>query len=427
METNIISPVKPILVVDCGSSGTRIYHVGRLSSNNNLFCTKIGKTIPKIVDAILNTTNSTGQRAQQSFIQQVIQAAELTECEDVILAATAGLRLAKEKGTITDQAEKAFMNALPSSFILRELSGQREAELEYIVSTTLMNDCCPPPLHLTSAGIGMISMGGHSMQFVFQPGQAPKEEDEDVQDVQDVRGGISSGGTSSKSNTNNRNTATSKDIRFQSIPFAAHSAQDHVRGKPFSFPPLPPPVPKAIYVKKLEECTTIIDNHCSSLLKSNFGQMKGLVIGITGVATTIICCGFVSGDIITKQFFLTKCDQVIKTLSQLDEISYDPKQAALFPNVPPETTLGALTKTVVLRNVILNLLADDAHLLCGQAWMQKNASDSIQTEWVMGIFLERENGNKPGGLQRTISGGYWHENENDNVERNEPDTKRQKR
>ena len=380
-------PVPPILVADCGSSGTRIYQIGRDSITRQIFCRKIGSTIPKIVDAFQNLTD------RQVFLQQLIHAAEQTHVDDVIIAATAGLRIAKANGTVTKQQEKSFLDALPDKYLLRELAGWREAELEFIVAMHLMNICCPPPPELImSPNVGMISMGGRSMQFVT---------------------------ATTATNTTTNTTTTTKDdssaaVQYYSIPFAAHSAQDHVRGAPFTaFSSLPPPVPRAQYLPKLDEVRNIVDEHCRNLSSSsNFHKMKGLIVGITGFATTSKGCGNAAGKVMRKSAFIQSLDKLIDTLSQLDQLSYDEEEAKQW-NLQPESTFGALTKTVVCRQIVDNMVDDDAYLLCSEQWMLPGAIQPMGTEWTLGIFLERENARKPGGLRRTISGGYWEKQEED--------------
>ena len=401
---------KSMIVVDCGSSGSRVYRVGR-NDNGNLFCTKLEK-MAKIDDILpLGKSDDYPDEEYEQFIEkleklsnvndQIVDGAmnglhkaqdsgRITE-EDVqrfvdsitdlknsmpsfvnqiYIGASAGLRKAKETNKVTDEDIQRFRGRLPNECKFSELPDTREAELEFVVAHCLVRECYPffcSTQIATGAGLGMISMGGKSMQFV--------------------------------------NTTETGSIVCNSMLFAAHTATDMVCGKPFTRSPYPEAITGLVAKKNIELCKATINTEIEKF--DTFQPMKGLILGITGFAKAAAFCGLEARPV-SKEIALKACDDQINMLYKCyNKFSYEKgfstkEKKRIFPF---RSTLGALAKTAVFRHVLDKTMSADAgtRLFCCRKWKQIGASqrfsgsnyetvvEDIETEWSLGYFVEREN------------------------------------
>jgi hypothetical protein len=369
-----------MIVVDCGSSGTRIYHVGR-DKNRILFCKKIGAhQLPKI-DKILPRESTDPE--YEKFIDDLKNICNSLNASSFVLGASAGLRAAKASGTVTDEDVQRFRHALPETMRFSEVPEDREAELEFIVGHCLVEECFPffCSSHFTSAGMGMVSMGGRSMQFVRQ---SPPPESKVV---------------------------------CKSIPFAAHSACEF-------FCPFHREVGKGdskkrgypdrivISDEKIEEMKEKVSHLCREM---QMPPMEGLILGITGCAKVAEFCDL-EGKLVNQKEALIACDIKIKMIRDMEwtyGISYEKpfgdNEAELLG--PFRSTLGALAKTLTLRHVLSLMMSDNSEttrLFCMRKWKQRGTSPSdkgMDTEWSLGPFVEREKVASHGGQAfKTLSG-----------------------
>ena len=394
---------KPLIVVDCGSSKTRAYHVGR-GAGGKLFCRYLCN-LPKIVDAMALPQPGGDGEGGRTFVQRLEAVIESFAVNvDVVIAATAGLRQAKAAGTVTAELEAQFVAKLPSSCTLHQLTGSREAELEFVAAKHLMqeNSDQDPRLREShpSGGLGMMSMGGKSMQFV---------------QVAEAGACGSGGGTGLPS--------------FSSMEFAAHSAKAMLRAAPEPRSEeekrRAPPVPKRLFVARLMECTATVKRSCAAMLASGeICELSGVVMGITGCASVAAYAGF-EGRAVSREQALSYCDHFMeKMTSSLDAVDDAPTE-----EFKQESTLGVLAKMVVFRTAVSEMLGPDSLLICRTEWGESPvagggksdggaaAADAdadaqeaavINVEWSLGIYLEREAASASVGRsveQRAVRGG----------------------
>jgi hypothetical protein len=353
-----------------------------------LFCRYLCN-LPKIVDA-MQFGGDDGEGA--AFVPQLVAAIEAFEGDDdvdVVIAATAGLRQAKAAGTVTAELEAQFVAKLPSSCTLHQLTGSREAELEFVAAKHLMQEYSDQDPRLREShpvgGLGMMSMGGKSMQFV------------QVAEAGGAGSGSSGGGTNLPS--------------FSSMEFAAHSAKAVLRAAPEPRSEegkrRAPPVPKRLLVARLAECTATVKRRCAAMLASGeISELSGVVMGITGCASVAAYAGF-EGRAVSRERALAYCDQFMeKMTSSLDAVDDVPTE-----EFKQESTLGVLAKMAVFRTAVSEMLGPHSLLICRTEWGESpvaGGGDScggaaaaradadaqeaaaINVEWSLGIYLERE-------------------------------------
>jgi len=322
----------PIVVVDCGSGGSRVNLIGRKPGTNALYMKPLYR-LPTIVSVLKQ------REAQSEFINGIKAAiASLPNNlspASVTIAATAGLRHALKKGEVSEDSQKEFVSRYvkPEGYSFLMLEGVREAYYEFLGLQALYNQSAVKFNIKAATEISMISMGGRSMQF-----------------------------------------ACGSSGVVESMPLSVFCIREHVlagvKGNDVST------IPRDTLIERLEQCKMLIAESSQNALR-----VSGLVALITMAKST---AEFAS---------LSQLMSVDSAIMKIDsEITARLNEKPLICRLDRDGPFEQITLLFLLRN-ILHFRADpSAHIVFKNTWPLPGepSHTGSQVDWPLGLFIESE-------------------------------------
>jgi len=267
------------VVLDCGSGGTRVWS-GSETRLRWPAQVMVGKDRP-----LAELCSS--QAGREDFARAVQYLSR--GGRRVLIGATAGLREALASGEVTETDIRDLIRLLPSTAVLRVLRGEEEAAFELYAVRSAVE--WPPPGAIagsTTGAIGMLSMGGRSMQV-----------------------------------------GTPEDDVY-SLPFSAKYArrllEDEERSE--SWP------------SRIRSCRRFFAEKCTAVQASqNLPTFKGTFVAATDVNEVGFACGLVGGPPITAAELTLVLETRLKELIQRDPAGYSSRRSFVAQLLAVEATV----------------------------------------------------------------------------------------